>query len=235
MSLWIRRLSFYSSLAAVLALVGVLVLGSQDPARFPLKVLEVGLVPEHATASEIQAIAKPFLGQGFFALDVSALRAAVEQLPWVRQVAVRRVWPDKVQLNIEEKVAQARWGDKGVLSTEGIIFYPTASTIAATLPVFLGPQDQAKEMLEKYLKLLSFLAPLGLSVEALELSMPNTWRVVLNNKMAIILGKSGFDESMHRFVLAYRHSLGAQQAQIARVDLRYSHGVAVAWKEGGLK
>ena len=233
MSVWIRRLSFYMSLAALLVAMSTFVLRTRDPARFPLKVLEVGRAPEHCAESEIQATAKPFLAQGFFALDVRALRDALEHLPWVKHVDVRRVWPDKVRLVVEEQVPQARWGDKGVLSTEGLIFYPAAQTIAATLPTFVGPEDQAKEMLEKYLRLLSYLAPLGLSVQTLEFVTPNVWQVMLNNHMAIILGKSGFDESMNRFVLAYQNSLGAKHAQIARVDLRYSNGLAVAWKTGG--
>jgi cell division protein FtsQ len=233
MSVWIRRLSFYVSLAALLVVISTCVLGTRDPARFPLKVLEVSPAPEHCVESEIQATATPFLAQGFFALEVRALRDALEHLPWVKHVDVRRVWPDKVRLTVEEQVAQARWGDKGVLSTEGLIFYPAAQTIAATLPTFVGPEDQAKEMLERYLSLLTYLAPLGLRVQTLDCLTPNVWQVVLNNQMAIIMGKSSFEESMNRFVLAYQHSLGAKHAQIARVDLRYSNGLAVAWKTGG--
>ncbi len=234
MFLWIRKLAFWVSVLAMLAVVAVVVLGLRDPTRFPLKVLEVGRLSEPSVRSEIQAVAKPFLAQGFFGLDVRTLRDALEQLAWVQHVDVRRVWPDRVQILVEEKVAQARWGEKGVLSTEAVIFYPAATSIAATLPVFLGSEDQAKEMLEKYLKLLSFLAPLGLNVQTLAFVAPGTWRVVLNNQMAIILGKNGFDESMHRFVLAYQSSLREKSEQIARVDLRYSHGLAVAWKKGGI-
>ncbi len=233
MSWWIRRLSFYFSLAALAFGVSAFVLASRDPLRFPVKNLEFSSALEHCVESEIQAAAEPFLAQGFFALDVSAMHDTLEKLPWIRRVDVRRVWPDKVRLAIEEQVAQARWGDKGILSTEGLIFYPATATIAATLPAFVGPEGEAKEMLEKYLKLLSALAPLGLRVQALEWKAPSAWRVVLNNQMAIILSKAGFEEGINRFVLAYQHSLGAKSEQIAGVDLRYSHGLAVAWKKGG--
>ena len=225
-------LSVILPLAIIVVGLGALVVWSWHPDRFPLRIVQVRAQLKQLKESDIKTTVLPFLSQGFFRLSVRSIRDELQQLPWVQSVEVRRVWPDILQIAVQEQMAQAKWGEKGVLSTEGKIFYPDPQTIPSKLPQFEGPDARAKEMQQQYLALLEALGPIGLTVQKLDLSANGAWQMLLDNGMTVILGKTGLSDRINRFVMAYQSNLQAQSQRIAYVDLRYTNGFAVGWKAG---
>ena len=74
----------------------------------------LGELAHDRRASEIEAVARGTRRRQLLRASTSARCApALEQLPWVRRVSVRRVWPDRLEVTLEEHVALARWGDAG--------------------------------------------------------------------------------------------------------------------------
>jgi cell division protein FtsQ len=63
----------------------------------------------HNTAATVRAHAAPKLAGGFFTMDLERARAAFESVPWVRRASVRRVWPDRLAVRLEEHVPAALW------------------------------------------------------------------------------------------------------------------------------
>jgi cell division protein FtsQ len=61
------------------------------------------------TPTQIEYAARSAVAGNFFTVNLDAVRAAFEKLPWVRKAEVRRRWPDGLELAIEEHVAAARW------------------------------------------------------------------------------------------------------------------------------
>ena len=47
----------------------------------------------------------------FFNINLDAIREAALRAPWVKSVNVRRVWPDKINIEIKEYKALALWED----------------------------------------------------------------------------------------------------------------------------
>ncbi len=231
MSAWVRVISLSLPLMIVAGGLGGLVIWSKEPQRFPLKDVAVEGELKSLSEQDIKALVLPFLSKGFFWVDVEDVQESVRELPWIEGLEVRRVWPDRLSVHVREKVAQARWGTTGVLSTAGDIFYPEASTIPEALPYFEGPDKQAREVLRQYFALLELLGPLGLRVQSLSVSKEGSWQAALDNGIKVILGKTALNERMHRFALAYQSQLQKQSTQIAYVDLRYPNGLAVGWKE----
>jgi cell division protein FtsQ len=212
--------------------LGGLIIWSKEPDRFPLKALDVQGELKSISEQDIKSLVLPFLPEGFFWVNVQAIQQHVKELPWVETADVRRVWPDRISVQVKEKIAQARWGEKGVLSTEGDVFYPKALTIPSALPRFDGPDKQAKEVLQQYFTLLELLGPLGLRIQGLVLSPEGSWQAVLDNGITLVLGKTALSERTHRFVLAYQSRLQPESGRIAYVDLRYTNGFAIGWKTG---
>jgi cell division protein FtsQ len=65
----------------------------------------------HTKRGEVEQVLPAALKGNFFSLNLDAVRGALEKLPWVRKVAVRRQWPDRLEISIEEHKPVARWGD----------------------------------------------------------------------------------------------------------------------------
>ena len=54
------------------------------------------------SVSTIRANAMPQLHGNFFSLDLAASRQAFESVPWVRHAVVRRLWPNRLAVRLEE-------------------------------------------------------------------------------------------------------------------------------------
>ena len=112
--------NFFVGLAALLFAFSGLQLFVHSP-LFPLKEIVVQGAPKNVAAAEIQS-AVGGIGGNFFAADLAAIRARLEKVPWVRHVDVRRVWPDRIEVSLEEHVALARWGQAvGDLQSIGLV------------------------------------------------------------------------------------------------------------------
>jgi cell division protein FtsQ len=164
----------------------------------------------------------------FFAVDLAQPRAALEQLPWVRRVHVRRVWPDRLEVTLEEHVALARWGDTGLVNVQGERF---AGKSDAALPLLAGPAGSEAEVAQRYQRYAQLLAPLGTPLEALILSPRRAWQARLGGGLTIELGRDApndpVDGRLERFVAVHPQTLARMQRKHEYVDLRYPNGFAL--------
>lgn len=235
MAQWIRGILPVLPLLAVIGGIMAFVVWSQQPGRFPLRVIEIQDALKWTPLETIQQVVSEQASQGFFGLEVEALQAKLNLLPWIISASVQRIWPDRLLISLKEQTPLARFNEQGILSTEGQIFYPDLTNISVKLPQFKGPVElkpevYAKEMLNQYLTLLELLSPLGLGIAELQLSAEGGWRVMLDNGIAIILGKSALNERLGRFALVYANQLQNEIHKVAYLDLRYTNGLAIGWK-----
>src|SRR5690348_527199 len=136
------------------------------PERFPVTGVELKGTLKNTSATQIRA-ALPRAAENFFAVDLAEVRASVEKLPWVRRVTVRRVWPGRLEVSVEEHVALARWGDDALVNTYGERFMAKTKE---PLPLFTGPGGSAAEVTRRYRRFEEIVAPLGTSVERVVLT-----------------------------------------------------------------
>jgi len=218
---------------------------------FPLKEIVVRGELKNAAAADIEN-AMEGAGGNFFALDLAAVRERLEQVTWVRRVDLRRVWPDRIDVTLEEHVAFARWGQvlsdlqpRGLVNTHGEPFSaPMAAGAAAELPLFAGPAGSEAEIARRYRRFAAMLSPLGANPERIVLTPRHAWQLRLaggeNRGLNLELGRDGaepVEQRLARFVAAYPESIGRLPQRAAAehryIDLRYPNGFALrvaGWK-----
>ena len=69
---------------------------------FPIRAIQLDGDLARNSVPTIRANAAPRLAGNFFSVDLQGSRAAFESVPWVRRAVVRRVWPDKLVVRLEE-------------------------------------------------------------------------------------------------------------------------------------
>jgi cell division protein FtsQ len=195
---------------------------------FPLRTVSVVGDLHHVTSDAIRAGLAGRVSGNFFAANLDALRGAIEQIPWVRRAAVRRQWPDLIQVRIEEQVPIARWSDKGLLNKYGELFAGDADT---ALPLLEGPPGTESLVAGRYTVFRALLTPLGTDVVELALSPRHAWQVRLASGATLALGREEPREPaearLERFVAAYPQIVAALGQPLEHVDLRYPNGFAV--------
>jgi cell division protein FtsQ len=197
---------------------------------FPVTRIELTHPLGHTTREEIAAAAQARMGGNFFAVTPSEVRSALERLPWVRRASVRRVWPDALEVAVEEHVPFARWGELALVDVHGERF---SGRTDERLPVLVGPAGTERELARRYVRFARAVAPLGGSLERLVLSERRAWELTLDNGLHIMLGRDadGAEARLARFVEAHALTLGRTAASHGRVDLRYPNGFAVRMPE----
>ena len=226
------------ALAALVLLAAALAWVARQPA-FALRELTVDGDVVRAAEPALRAAAAPYLATGFFALDLAAMRAAFESVPWVRQAVVRRVWPDRVRVTLVEHQAVALWaGDDGnerLVNTHGEVFEANVGDVEdENLPRFEGPDGSAARMLAMHDALAPALAPMRSRIETLRVSARGSWRVALDSGATIELGRGQPpDETAEvraraeRFVRTVAHVGQHYQRRLLHADLRHADGYAV--------
>ncbi|MDM8347553.1 cell division protein FtsQ/DivIB [Pseudomonas sp. sp1636] len=179
----------------------------------------------------VQQRIEPFAKASFFSVDLPGMRHELEQMPWIASAQVRRVWPDQLLVRLEEHLPIARWGDEALLNNQGQAFAPKEQANYQHLPQLYGPKRAQQKVMQQYQVLSQMLRPMGFSVARLELRERGSWFLSTGQGIELLLGRDHLVEKMRRFSAIYDKALKEQQTNIARIDLRYANGLAVAWRE----
>ena len=170
---------------------------------------------------------------GFFNLNVDEVRLALLNMPWVKGVTVKRVWPDSLKVVVYEQIPSARWGDLGLLNQLGEFFSPDGATIPNDLPLLFGPANSEVKLLSRYRVIREKLQslPFRLDVSSVTLNDRRAWSFDLENGVRIIIGRYSFDDRLERFLKFIPTLMPDRIKKIKAVDLRYSNGLSVLWQD----
>lgn len=231
--------------AAASTLLGLLALAllasslwwvAQRP-MFTLKVirLEGAEAPlRRVSASTVKSTALPRIKGNFFTANLDVVRTAFEAVPWVRKASVRREWPNRLVVTLEEHVPLGTWGEDGrLVSVKGDVFVANLDEAEEDggLPEFAGPDGSEKEVVARFAELREWFAPVNLAPDSVQLSSRYAWSVKLNNGMKVELGreqtKTTVKDRVARLVSVYPQLIARLQDRIEGVDLRYPNGMAL--------
>lgn len=185
------------------------------------------------SAAKQQAVEQqlmPYSTGLFLSVDIQRVRSALEELPWIAHAEVSRIWPDQLQVIIQEQLPVARWGQDALLSTQGYLFSAVDMVAYQHLPQLSGPQHAQDRVMQQYLIFSQALRPLGYSIKQLEMRERGSWFVTTQTGLQLLFGRDHLLEKMRRFAVVYEKELKQQIEKIERVDLRYANGLAVAWR-----
>ncbi len=197
----------------------------------PISKVSVDGELSYISQQAVQQRIAPYIQASFLQINLSGMRQELEQMPWIAHAEVRRVWPDQIMIRLEEQLPVARWGDEALLNNAGHAFAPRESANYQHLPRLAGPQRAQRQVMQQYQVLSQMLRPLGFSISALEMRERGSWYLRTAQGIDLLLGRDHIVDKMRRFAAIYEKALKAQQPNIARIDLRYPNGLAVAWRE----
>jgi cell division protein FtsQ len=212
----------------MLMLAGFVTLKFMDPSTLPVRLVNVTGDIRHLSPEALERRAGQVVRGGFFNVNVEAIQRTLLEEPWVREVSVKRIWPDSILVDISEQTAVAQWGDEGLLNPDAVIFYPELSSFPPNLPVLTGPMNSSRQVLNMFTRIQALL-PAGIAVERLSLSDRRSWQLKIANGPEIRLGKSGVIARMQRFLDSFPVHEPVRLQRIAYIDMRYTNGFAIRW------
>jgi cell division protein FtsQ len=173
----------------------------------------------------------------FFTVDLEAVRRAFETVPWVRRAQVRREWPNRLVVAVEEHQVLGSWDDGRFVNTFGELFTANAAEAEEDnrdLPELAGPAGSERDVASRYLDFKSWFARLSLVPDQVTLSPRYAWTVHFDNGtdsgLTVDLGRERDGNTVPERVL---RMINAWPALVSRwpkptlIDLRYPNGFAL--------
>jgi cell division protein FtsQ len=222
-----RWRAWFGGLLLAVMIGGAWALVRWDATLFPVRVIAVeGQVHDHSSRLLQQTISERLTG-GMLTADLADLKEAADGVAWVAKSAVRRDWPDRLRVQVEEHRPLARWNHDGLVTADGVVFRPGTGSVPAGLPLLEGEDQRAPEVVQRYQRWRDDLMLIGHLIETLSVDARGAWRVELVNGLAIYLGTEAVEQRLARFIASATQLEAAGQPEV--VDMRYSNGFAVKW------
>jgi cell division protein FtsQ len=194
----------------------------------------------HNNAVTLRAEVAPYLNGTFLTIDLAAARQAFELVPWVRRAEVRREFPNRLKVVLQEHQVVGYWGaesESTLINSFGEVFEANLGEIEQeTLPRLNGPKEQSAQVLSLYRALQPLFERQEMPIEQFELTGRGNWRAQLDSGATIELGR-GTEEDV---VARARQFLGTLTQVTARygrtvsalesADLRHEQGYALRLK-----
>jgi cell division protein FtsQ len=244
----LRLLNLATTVLFMVALVllggGTVVWIAKRP-LFRLKVVRIeaesGML-QHLNVASVKSAALAEVRGNFFTVNLESVRLAFEGVPWVRHARVRREWPNRLVVKVEEHQALATWDDGRLVNTYGELFTanPAEAEEDADLPEFSGPVGSEHDVTQRYRDFSNWFSRLNLKPDQVTLSPRYAWTVRLDNgteeELTVELGRerdgSTLMERVSRMVTVYP-IVTTKWPKLTLVDLRYPNGFAL--RAQGLK
>ena len=137
--------------------------------RWPIRWLEINGPFERVGAEQVRASLAPLAGGSFFTVDTDLLKEKTSRMPWISNVAVQKIWPDTVEVTVEEFTPVAHWVDGYLLDANGQKFSVPAADELQGLPWLDGPDGQLELVFENWKTFDDRLAVIGQQVDRLTL------------------------------------------------------------------
>jgi cell division protein FtsQ len=211
------------AIAALLAVAAAAVYAARLP-QFSLREVRIAGELKHVTREQVEDVVRREVRGGFFTVNLNTARAGFERLPWVRGANVRREWPARLDVVLEEHTPMARWGDDALVNVQGEVF---RAAYDGDLPMFLGPEGSAREIAIQYRYFQRSLGTIGQAPVRVQVNARRAWQLKLANGLTLELGRDDIEARLGRFVALHDRTIGRLGRRVDYVDLRYANGFAV--------
>lgn len=175
-------------------------------------------------------VVQPGLRDGFFGIELDEIQRELEAELWVYRATVARVWPLQLRVNIVEQRPIARWGREALINHMGEKF-PMVVPGADQLPLLSGPEGSERQLIDAYQMLQRRLQTVNATPTALSRDRLGNWQVQLAGGQQLVLAAQDLGGTLDRFIEMYGELLATRFDDVARIDLRYANGIAIAWRQ----
>lgn len=164
-------------------------------------------------------------------LDTEAARKRVEQLPWVQSAVLKRIYPDRLHIDIVERLPQAIWNDGRrtvLLDTDGKILGPAAQSQWTQLPVVFGAD--ANSHVGRIVAMTNLIPALKDRIGLFEWTAKRRWTLHLKSGRQVLLPAGGEHLGLQQLT---RGAVGDRllDSDFEKLDLRVASQAAVEFRK----
>lgn len=168
--------------------------------------------------------------KGYFGQNIQEIKDKLLSMSWVKDVVVRKLYPDRLSITLIEHKPVAIWNDDYFVSEQGVVFrLPKERMTEAQMPLLYGPDTEGKKVLDAWEKIRKDLNARRLDLVSVSVDNRGSWSIRLTNQIELRLGRGEWTPKIDRFVTIFPEITVPEGSRLSYVDLRYPHGAAVGF------
>ncbi len=167
----------------------------------------------HASVGQVEAVFSGDAGQSVYLLPLNERRASLRAVNWVRDASIQRMWPNRVIVQILERVPVAYIAiapsHHGLIDEDGVVLPPTPEKFKLPLLAGVRSTDEVEERRRRVQKMLRLTRDLGDAaprISQVDVTDPDNLKITLpwdGRALTLLMGDHAFARRYANFVSNY--------------------------------
>ena len=189
---------------------------------YPINVVEITSTSSNYDNEKINNIVLSIQGQDLLSLDLSDIKSNIRSDGWIRDVEIKKSFPDKLEIIIISQEPYAIYNSK-IMMTDGTII--EASLLPTDLPIIHDHTYDSLGSMNTMILTGNLLQKLDLDIKKIEIH--NSLIKVFTSTNILISDRDNYEVNLNRLVLSFKDLQKLFKRDIKSIDMRYSNGFAI--------
>tara|TARA_B100001248_G_scaffold49278_1_gene31639 strand:- start:10604 stop:11194 length:591 start_codon:yes stop_codon:yes gene_type:complete len=189
---------------------------------YPVDEVEIKSTSSNYDNEKINDIVVSIQGKDLLSLDLSHIKKKIRSDGWIKDVEIKKSFPNKLTIIIIPQQAYAIYNSK-IMMTDGTIIQ--TSPLPSDLPIITDYTHDRLSSMDITILSVRLLQKIDLDIK--EIVIHDSLIKVFTSTNILISDRDNFEINLNRLVLSFPDLQKLFENDIKSIDMRYSNGFAI--------
>jgi len=199
-----------------------LILYISDYFVYPIEEVEITSTTSNYDTEKINDIVVSIHGQDLLSLDLSDVKRNIRSDDWIRDVKIKKSFPDTLEIIIIPQQPYAIYNSK-IMTIDGTVI--GASLMQLDLPIIIDHTNDSQSSMNTMILTSKLLKKIDLDIKKIEIH--NSIIKVFTSANILISDRVNYENNLNRLVVTFHDLQKLFKREIKSIDMRYSNGFAI--------
>jgi|TARA_B100001939_G_scaffold1193_1_gene1074 cell division protein FtsQ len=189
---------------------------------YPIEEVEITSTTSNYDTEKINDIVVSIHGQDLLSLDLSDVKRNIRSDDWIRDVKIKKSFPDTLEIIIIPQQPYAIYNSK-IMTIDGTVI--GASLMQLDLPIIIDHTNDSQSSMNTMILTSKLLKKIDLDIKKIEIH--DSIIKVFTSANILISDRVNYENNLNRLVVTFHDLQKLFKREIKSIDMRYSNGFAI--------
>tara|TARA_A100001035_G_scaffold265920_1_gene248506 strand:+ start:315 stop:911 length:597 start_codon:yes stop_codon:yes gene_type:complete len=189
---------------------------------YPIEEVEITSTTSNYDTEKINDIVVSIHGQDLLSLDLSDIKRTIRSDDWIRDVKIKKSFPDTLEIIIIPQQPYAIYNSK-IMTIDGTVI--GASSMQLDLPIIIDHTNDSQSSMNTMILTGKLLKKIDLDIKKIEIH--DSVIKVFTSANILISDRVNYENNLNRLVVTFHDLQKLFKREIKSIDMRYSNGFAI--------